>query len=109
MTRLKTAAREAIFSSFGGLPVNIFSTSAKFSRHLIFHLPGAVFKDNIHAGETDMLWYDFIFTISTVCIYGSYLVFSKFTRPNSSPAVFQSNKFILIISNWMPGCPWPFG
>lgn len=27
------------------------STSSKFSRHLIFHLPGAVFKDNIHAGD----------------------------------------------------------
>lgn len=27
------------------------STSSKFSRHLIFHLPGAVFKDNIHAGN----------------------------------------------------------
>jgi len=27
------------------------STPTKFSRHLIFHLPGAVFKDNIHAGN----------------------------------------------------------
>ncbi|XP_015772124.1 PREDICTED: DNA-directed primase/polymerase protein-like [Acropora digitifera] len=27
------------------------STSSKFSRHLIFHLPGAVFKDNIHVGN----------------------------------------------------------
>ncbi|KAL9982229.1 hypothetical protein ACROYT_G004254 [Oculina patagonica] len=27
------------------------STTAKFSRHLIFLLPGAVFKDNIHAGN----------------------------------------------------------
>ena len=26
------------------------STVTKFSRHLIFHLPGAVFKNNIHAG-----------------------------------------------------------
>ncbi|XP_015750339.1 PREDICTED: DNA-directed primase/polymerase protein-like [Acropora digitifera] len=26
------------------------STASKFSRHLIFHLPGAVFKDNIHVG-----------------------------------------------------------
>lgn len=31
-----------------------FSTPAKFSRHLIFYLPGAVFKDNIHAGEIDV-------------------------------------------------------
>ena len=66
MTRLKTAARGAIFSSVVTLPANIFSTSAKFSRHLIFHLPGAVFKDNIHAGETDMLRYDFIFTVKKV-------------------------------------------
>ena len=28
-----------------------FSTASKFSRHLIFHLPGAVFKDNIHVGK----------------------------------------------------------
>ncbi|XP_048585081.1 DNA-directed primase/polymerase protein isoform X2 [Nematostella vectensis] len=27
------------------------STDTKFSRHLIFHMPGAVFKDNIHAGN----------------------------------------------------------
>lgn len=27
------------------------STSSKFSRHLIFHLPGAVFKDNINVGN----------------------------------------------------------
>lgn len=27
------------------------STTSKFSRHLIFHLPGTVFKDNIHAGN----------------------------------------------------------
>ncbi|EDO27840.1 predicted protein, partial [Nematostella vectensis] len=27
------------------------STDTKFSRHLIFHMPGAVFKDNVHAGN----------------------------------------------------------
>ena len=27
------------------------STEAKFSRHLVFHLPCAAFRDNIHAGE----------------------------------------------------------
>ncbi|XP_078661428.1 DNA-directed primase/polymerase protein-like isoform X2 [Branchiostoma floridae x Branchiostoma belcheri] len=27
------------------------STEEKFSRHLIFHLPGAAFQDNIHAGN----------------------------------------------------------
>ncbi len=26
------------------------TTPSKFSRHLIFHLPHAVFKNNIHAG-----------------------------------------------------------
>ena len=30
------------------------STSSKFSRHLIFHLPGAVFKDNINVGKVDI-------------------------------------------------------
>ena len=29
---------------------SVGSTDVKFSRHLVFHLPGAAFKNNIHAG-----------------------------------------------------------
>ena len=30
------------------------SSPTKFSRHLIFHLPTAVFKNNIHAGKESL-------------------------------------------------------
>ena len=43
------------------------SSPTKFSRHLVFHLPAAVFKNNIHAGKESLTtWTQG--TIVTMCI-----------------------------------------
>ena len=57
------------------------TTKQKFSRHLIFHLPGAVFRNNLHAGKfkpvLSCLSLVLIFTIGVfnlfVMIAGSFI------------------------------------
>lgn len=53
------------------------STEEKFSRHLIFNLQNAAFKDNIHVGMFQVVWRQQNL-FSSICTFISYTLLFKF-------------------------------